>query len=66
MDSIKISGMSCQHCVASVKNALESLSGVSEVSVDLSEGRADFKNDGASKDEIKNAISQIGFEPVDD
>jgi copper chaperone len=65
MESIKINGMSCQHCVASVKKALEALPGISAVTVDLSSGSASFANNGVARDDIKKAISKIGFEPLD-
>ena len=65
METMKIKGMSCQHCVGSVKKALEDISGISQVSVDLDTDEATFVNDGISRDEIKKAISKIGFEPGD-
>jgi len=37
---LNIVGMTCGHCVAAVKNALNALPGVSNVSVDLGSGRA--------------------------
>jgi copper chaperone len=65
MDTVKIKGMSCQHCVGSVKKALESIPGISQVNVDLEAAKATFENNGVDKKEIKAAISGIGFEPVD-
>jgi copper chaperone len=63
MERLKIKGMSCQHCVGSVKKALEDISGLSQVTVDLDAGEATFKNDHVVRDEIKAAITKIGFEP---
>lgn len=63
MDSIKIKGMSCQHCVGSVKKALEDVSGLSEVRVDLDKGEATFANKDVTRERIRAAISKIGFEP---
>ncbi|SDO37448.1 heavy-metal-associated domain-containing protein [Desulforhopalus singaporensis] len=65
MESIKIKGMSCQHCVGSVTKALQGIEGISQVSVDLDNGKATFENDGASQDDIKAAITGIGFEVLD-
>lgn len=65
MDTVKIKGMSCQHCVGSVKKALESIPGISQVNVDLEAAKATFENSGVDEKEIKAAISSIGFEPVD-
>ncbi len=36
----KIEGMSCGHCVAAVKSAIESVPGVDQVAVSLEPGRA--------------------------
>ncbi len=63
MDSIKIKGMSCGHCVGSVKNALEDISGLSRVSVDLDKGEATFTNKDVPRERIRAAINKIGFEP---
>lgn len=65
MDTVKIKGMSCQHCVGSVKKALESIPGISQVNVDLEGAKATFENSGVSESEIKSAITNIGFEPVE-
>jgi copper chaperone len=63
MESIKIKGMSCQHCVGSVKKALENISGLSQVSVNLDKSEATFTNENVSREKIREAISKIGFEP---
>ena len=63
MESLKIKGMSCQHCVGSVKKTLESIAGLSLVTVNLEAGEATFENDNVIREEIRTAISKIGFEP---
>lgn len=63
MESLKIKGMSCQHCVGSVKKALEAIAGLSQVTVNLDAGEATFENSDVSREEIKAAIKKIGFEP---
>ncbi|KJR98855.1 MAG: mercury transporter [Desulfobulbaceae bacterium BRH_c16a] len=63
METLKIKGMSCQHCVGSVKKALENVDGLSQVTVNLDAGEATFKNEGADRRKIREAISKIGFEP---
>ena len=42
MKSIKIKGMSCQHCVMAVTKALSALEGVKNVQVDLKTGVATY------------------------
>ena len=61
MATVKISGMSCQHCVASVTKAIEELSGVTQVSVDLEKGEATYDGD-VSEQKVKDAIVKVGFE----
>lgn len=62
MESVNINGMSCQHCVGSVKEALEKTPGLSNVVVDLNTKKATFDNAGATIGDIKQAINKIGFE----
>jgi copper chaperone CopZ len=64
MTTVKIKGMSCQHCVASTTQALEGVAGVSNVQVDLDKGEARYEGDVDSKT-IKEAIEKIGFEVVE-
>lgn len=65
MESVKVNGMSCQHCVGAVTKALEAIEGITEVKVDLDAGEASFENKGVDRQVIKTAISKIGFEPVE-
>ncbi len=64
MPTVKIQGMRCQHCVASVTKALEEIDGISDVRVDLSAGEATY-NGEADLETIKKAIAAIGFEVVE-
>ena len=41
--TLQIEGMSCQHCVQTVTEALKSLAGVKSVKVDLSQDQAVVK-----------------------
>ena len=63
MTTVKISGMRCQHCVNSTRQALEAIAGVSNVSIDLDKGEASFEGD-VSFETIKETISKIGFEVI--
>ncbi|MFW5487253.1 MAG: heavy-metal-associated domain-containing protein [Desulfovibrio sp.] len=61
--SVKVKGMSCQHCVGAVTEALEKLEGVGEVKVDLASGTAEYEEKSAvSVEDIKAAIEAVGFE----
>jgi len=63
MEVLKINGMSCEHCTGSVKKTLEAIPGLSQVAVNLDQGEATFDNDGVPTEDIRSAISKIGFEP---
>ncbi len=63
MATVKISGMSCQHCVASTKKALEDIEGISNVQVNLDNAEATYDGD-VDQQVIKEAITKIGFELV--
>jgi len=43
--TLKVSGMTCDHCVRSVTQALESQAGVTRAAVDLEAGRARVEYD---------------------
>lgn len=58
---LKIDGMSCGHCVSSVKQALEAVPGVTEVSVSLEEGRATVDADGPTLEQLVAAVEEEGF-----
>ncbi len=63
MASVKIKGMSCQHCVASTTKALEAIDGITNVRVDLDQGQAHYDGE-IDKKVIEEAISKIGFEVI--
>lgn len=59
---VSIEGMACEHCAASVKNALETLSGVKGVKVELKKNSATIKlAEDISDEVITNAITEAGF-----
>ena len=65
MTTIKVKGMSCQHCVASVTKALSDIDGVTDVQVSLEKGEATFnEKNQVAEQTIKDAITKIGFEVV--
>ncbi len=59
--TIPIEGMSCQHCVNSVIEALSKLAGVKEVKVDLQSGHAEVSGDNLHIDTLRAAIDDLGF-----
>jgi copper chaperone CopZ len=60
---LKIGGMSCEHCVKHVTEALEGVNGVKSAKVSLKNGEAVVKHeDGASVEAMKAAVVQAGYE----
>jgi copper chaperone len=63
--SIKIKGMSCQHCVMAVTKALGALDGIQNVQVDLKTGVATY--DEAKPVDAKvvaDAVKKAGYDVV--
>jgi len=60
--TLKIEGMSCQHCVNAVSNALSSLPGVKKVKVDLKKGEAKIEHEpDVNLQDMKSAVIEAGF-----
>ena len=63
--TIKVKGMSCQHCVMSVTKALNQLEGIKNVQVDLAKGEVRFDNTKeVASQRIEKAIEDTGYEVV--
>ncbi|MEX0892935.1 MAG: cation transporter [Gemmatimonadota bacterium] len=60
---LKVDGMTCDHCVAAVKNALEGLQGVHAARVDLQGKRAEVEYDEDRLDtaEMITAVEDEGY-----
>jgi len=62
---IKIRGMSCQHCVGHVAEALKRVPGVDNVAVDLANGTAMVDGGGQLNDNaLKDAVEKAGYKVV--
>lgn len=57
--TVVIDGMMCMHCVKHVTDALTSIGGNAEVS--LEDGKAYLKDTALSDDQIKEAINNAGY-----
>jgi Cu+-exporting ATPase len=59
---IKIEGMSCEHCVKRVENALKEIDGIKEVQVILEENKAIIDFEGQIEDKtLIDAIDDAGY-----
>ena len=54
-----VTGMTCQHCVASVTEEVTELSGVTEVDVDLASGRLHVVGD-VTPEQVRAAVAAAG------
>jgi copper chaperone len=63
--TIKIKGMSCQHCVMSVTKALSNLPGVKGLKVDLVKGEATFDNtQNIPLEKIRQVVEAAGYQVI--
>ena len=56
--------MSCLHCVASVREEVTEVPGVTEVDVDLESGRLTVKGTDVDDDAVRAAVSEAGYEAL--
>ena len=61
--TLKIEGMSCEHCANAVTLAIAGIDGISELAVDLRAGTASFNYNPAivPLETIKAAITEEGY-----
>ncbi len=57
-----VTGMTCQHCVASVTRQVSDVAGVSTVSVDLERGIVVIDGKALSETAITAAIDEAGYQ----
>ena len=64
MKTLKVNGMHCGHCKASVEEAAAKVPGVANPLVSLDEKVLRYEEDGpVDMEALKTAISNIGFDP---
>lgn len=62
---IKVSGMTCGHCVQSVTEELEGINGVTQVNVVLENGEVTIESDAdLNPTEVSAAVKEAGYEVV--
>ncbi len=65
MPTIKVKGMSCNHCASAVIKALDGLDGVHDATVKLEGGEVTFQEDSpVSASLIAEAVKKAGYEVV--
>lgn len=62
---IVVKGMTCDHCVKTVRQKLQSLEGVSNVQINLATGAISFDDAGGHDvEEVRDAIEDAGYEMI--
>lgn len=56
-----VEGMSCTHCVASVREEVSELDGVSGVRVDLATGRLEVEGTDVTDERVRDAVEGAGY-----
>lgn len=59
-----VQGMTCSHCVASVREEVSEVSGVETVDVDLDTGRLTVAGTGFTDADVSSAVDEAGYEVV--
>jgi copper chaperone len=62
--TMDISGMTCGHCVGSVKRALQGLDGVAVEQVTIGTAKVSYDADATSPARIAEAIAEEGYRVV--
>jgi copper chaperone CopZ len=55
-------GMTCEHCVASVREEVGELPAVTDVDVELASGQLTVTGEGLDEDAVRAAVAQAGYE----
>ena len=59
-----VSGMTCSHCVLSVREEVSEVAGVQDVDIDLASGRLTVIGESVSDEAVKAAVADAGYEVV--
>ena len=57
----RVEGMTCEHCVLSVREEVEEVAGVERADVDLDSGRLTVAGTGFSDDAVHAAVAEAGY-----
>jgi copper chaperone CopZ len=57
-----VTGMTCAHCVLSVREEVSEVAGVGALDIDLATGRLAVRGDGVDDAAIAEAVTEAGYE----
>ena len=61
--NLKIEGMGCEHCVKSVREALEKIKGIKVLNVKIGSAEIEAENDSVLN-EIREKLDDVGYDLV--
>ena len=59
--TIKIEGMSCEHCVMRVKKAFEARGGITDLDVKIGTARVTYDESMVKREDLEAAIGAAGY-----
>ncbi len=69
MPTLKVNGMNCEHCKASVEKAVKAIPGIKDAEVNLEKKELHYEENDpkmpVAVDVLMGAIRDLGFVPVD-
>ena len=61
--NLKIDGMGCEHCIKSIREALEEIKGIKVLDVKIGSAEVEVENDSVLN-EIKEKLDDAGYDLV--
>lgn len=62
--TITVSGMTCQHCAASVREELSEIPGLTVLDIDVASGKVTIEGSGFSEEAVAAAVEEAGYQLV--
>ncbi len=62
--TIKIEGMSCQHCVMHVKKAVDGVEGVNSAEISIGLAKVEFDEAKTDREAVDDAINNAGYKVI--
>ena len=61
--NLKIDGMGCEHCIKSVREALEGINGIKVLDIKIGSAEVEAENDSVLN-EIREKLDDVGYDLV--
>ncbi|MCG8310586.1 MAG: permease [Cytophagales bacterium] len=60
--TVKVSGMTCNHCKSNVENNLSTITGIENIEIDLESGKVKMRGGDIDLDAVKDKVESIGYQ----